>query len=100
MMRSQFRKQSNHTFPPDIMHLRSFLLLIFISASSIGNAADAEALKKLGAKITETGGVVTQVQARCDTFSEADFRALGEFKTIKNLSLSGKTLTDDTLKLL
>ena len=37
---------------------------------------------------------------KCDAFTEADFRALGSFTTIKNLTISGKTITDDTLALL
>lgn len=63
-------------------------------------AADVEVLHKLGAKVTETGGVVAQVQVKCDNFTEADFRTLGSFTTIKNLTISGKTITDDTLALL
>ncbi len=63
-------------------------------------AADVEALQKLGAKVTETAGAVTQVQVKCDAFTEADFRTLGSFTTIKNLTISGKTITDDTLALL
>ncbi|OYW26899.1 MAG: hypothetical protein B7Z47_07140, partial [Chthoniobacter sp. 12-60-6] len=57
-------------------------------------------LQKLGAKVTETAGVITQVQVKCDDFTEADFRTLGSFTTIKNLTISGKTITDDTLALL
>lgn len=63
-------------------------------------AADVESLKKLGAKVTETAGVVTQVQVKCDSFTEADFRTLGSFTTIKDLMISGKTITDDMLALL
>ncbi len=63
-------------------------------------AADVESLQKLGAKVTETAGVVTQVQVKCDDFTEADFRTLGSFTTIKNLTISGKTITDDTIALL
>lgn len=63
-------------------------------------AADVESLQKLGAKVTETAGAVTQVQVKCDAFTEADFRTLGSFTTIKNLTISGKTITDDTLALL
>ncbi|WP_395739065.1 hypothetical protein [Prosthecobacter sp.] len=63
-------------------------------------AADVAALQKLGAKVTEAGGVVTQVQVDCEKFSEADFRTLGGFTTIKNLSISGKTITDETIGLL
>ena len=63
-------------------------------------AADVESLKKLGAKVTETAGVVTQVSVKCDAFTAADFRTLGSFTTIKDLTISGKTITDDTLALL
>lgn len=63
-------------------------------------AADLESLKTLGAKVTETAGAVTQVQVKCDTFTEADFRTLGSFTTIKDLTISGKTVTDETLALL
>ena len=63
-------------------------------------AADVASLQKLGAKITETAGVVTQVLVKCDAFTEADFRTLGSFTTLKNLSISGKPITDDTLALL
>lgn len=73
-------------------------ILAFIATSL--QAADADALKDLGAKVTETGGVVTQVQVKCDAFTEADFRTLGSFTTIKDLSISGKTITDETLALL
>lgn len=61
---------------------------------------DAQMLVKLGAKITGTGGTVTQVQVKCDAFTEADFKTLGSFTTIKDLTISGKTITDDTIALL
>jgi len=63
-------------------------------------AADLESLKALGAKVTETAGVVTQVQVKCDTFTEASFRMLASLTTIKDLTIGGKTVTDETLALL
>jgi len=63
-------------------------------------ATDAATLKKLGANVSETGGVITQVQVKCDAFTEADFRTLGACGTIKKLTLSGKAVTDSTLALL
>lgn len=63
-------------------------------------AADLESLKTLGAKVTETAGAVTQVQVKCEAFTEADFRTLGTFTTIRDLTISGKTITDETLALL
>ena len=75
---------------------RILIPLIFASVSY----ADIGPLQKLGAKITETQGVITQVNVKCDAFSEADFRTLGSCKTIKDLTISGKTITDETLALL
>lgn len=63
-------------------------------------AADTAVLEKLGAKLTTTGDVVIQVQVKCDTFTAADFQTLGNFTAIKKLTLSGKTVTDETLALL
>ena len=79
------------------MKLLSLLLLALCGCLQ---AADVESLKKLGAKVTESGGVVTQVNVKCDAFTEADFRMLGSFTTIKDLTISGKTITDYTLALL
>lgn len=77
------------------------LLLAFaVVASHLPAAPQTEALKKLGATVTETGGAVTQVQVKCDTFTEDDFRTLGQYTTIRKLSISGKTITDATLPLL
>lgn len=64
------------------------------------SAGDVQALHRLGAKFTLTGGVVTQANVRCDAFTQAEFRELGRFRTIKDLTISGKTITDDTLPLL
>jgi hypothetical protein len=85
------------------MHLRLllFLSLTFLTTTAPSPAADVAALKKLGAQVTEKDGVVVQVQVKCDTFTEADYRLLGEFKSIKMLSVSSaKTLTDEMLALL
>lgn len=78
----------------------SLAVALLFAAQFSAAAPDADALKKLGAKVTETGGVVTQVQVKCDAFTEAEFRALGACATIKKLAISGKTITDETLPLL
>ncbi|MFM2176676.1 MAG: hypothetical protein RL015_774 [Verrucomicrobiota bacterium] len=72
----------------------SFFLTVHLSA------ADLADLQKLGAKVTQTTGVVTQVHVKCDSFTETDFKTLGSFTTIKDLTISGKTITDSTLALL
>lgn len=76
-----------------------FCLLLSSVTFSV-SAAYKAALEKLGAKVVETGGVITQIQVKCDAFTEADFRTLGQVTTLKNLTLSGKTITDETLALL
>lgn len=75
-------------------------LLCVLLLFAVSTFAAVESLQKLGAKVTQTGGVVTQVQVKCDAFTEADFKALGSFTTIKDLTISGKTITDDTIVLL
>lgn len=77
-----------------------FFVVLLSAMCGCLRAADVASLHKLGAKVTETAGAVTQVQVKCDAFTEADFRTLGSFTTIKNLTISGKTITDDTLALL
>ena len=74
-----------------------FLILLLSSQSAV---ADIEALQKLGAKVTQAAGVITQVNVKCDAFTEADFKKLGSLTSIKDLTISGKTITDSTLALL
>jgi len=76
------------------------LPFVFLTSIAFSHAADITVLEKMGAKVVQTAGVVTQVQVKCDTFTEADFRTLGSFATIKDLTISGKTITDSTLPLL
>lgn len=57
-------------------------------------------LEKLGAKVTTTKGVVTQIQVKTDDFTPDDFRTLGRVTTLKKLTMSGKKITDETLPLL
>ena len=64
---------------------------------------DVDALRALGAEVTETGGAITRVSFKdCARLGEAEYRKLGGLKTLKSLTLYGgkKTLTDATLPLL
>ena len=79
-----------------LVSMKFFSVLLCALAGCL-QAADVESLKKLGAKVAEA---VTQVQVKCDAFTEVDFKTLGSFTTIKDLTISGKTITDDTLALL
>lgn len=82
------------------MPLMKLVVVLLSALCGCLQAADVASLEKLGAKVTETNGVVTQAQVKCDVFTEADFRTLGSYTTIKNLTISGKTITDETLALL
>lgn len=79
--------------------MNQLLYICFLSALHAA-AADVDSLIKLGAKVTQKSGVVCQVQVKCDAFTEADFRTLGSFTTIKDLTISGKMITDETLPML
>lgn len=83
--------------PSRFMRLMKILLLALLLPVAALFANDAESLRKLGAKVTESAGVVTQVNVKCDAFTEADFKSLGSCTTIKDLTISGKTITDSTL---
>ncbi len=64
---------------------------------------DVDALRALGAEVTEAGGVVTRVSFKdCSKLGEAEYRKLGSIRTLQALTLYGgkKTLTDATLPLL
>lgn len=78
----------------------AFVFLFCLGSLVTVTASDVEPLQKLGAKVTALGGVVTQVQVKCDAFTADDFRTLGSFTTIKDLTISGKTITDSTIALL
>jgi len=68
----------------------------------LGFADDAEIarlLKEKGAKIGETKGAITTLDAAdCSAWTEADFRQLGQLTHLKSLSL-GRGVTDTTLPL-
>jgi len=79
--------------------MKALLLSLLLPFASLF-AADASALAQLGAKVVQKAGVVTQVQVKCDAFSADDFKMLGTFTGITDLTISGKTITDETLPLL
>lgn len=83
------------------MTLNPLLIALSLMAPTVFAAAPGqEALEKLGAKVTVTGGVVTQVQVDVSKFTEADYRTLAGVTSIKQLSTDGKTLNDANLPLL
>jgi hypothetical protein len=75
-------------------------------AAGIARADDeaiARRLEELGAKVTRSGGVVTQVELRdCSKLGRDEFEQIGRLQGLKRLTLFGKChgLTDDTLPLL
>jgi hypothetical protein len=63
--------------------------------------AAAEQLRKAGAEVTFTKGVITGVAVKdLAKFTEADFETLGRLVNLKTLSTSGEALNDKTLSYL
>lgn len=72
-----------------------------LAAVSVALAApDAEALRKLGCKVTEKDGEIIELNAEAATFGDSEYRLIGGCPTLRKLTLNGKSLTDATLPLL
>ena len=63
-------------------------------------ATELENLRSLGATWTEQDGVITQLKADCKDFEDAHYKFIGSIKTLKMLSISGKSMNDDQLEML
>ncbi|MEN9572309.1 MAG: hypothetical protein RL514_164 [Verrucomicrobiota bacterium] len=64
------------------------------------DAKVAATLRELGGQVTEAGGAVTRVSFKdCSKLGDAEFKAIGQLKSLKSLTLYGscKGLTDTTL---
>ena len=92
---------------PMIRRLFPFSLVAFILCGSASAKADdkaiAELLKSKGATIVEKNGVVEQVTFKdSKALSEAEYKAIGHLRGLKNLTLYGSChgLNDATLPLL
>ncbi|HYG78090.1 MAG TPA: hypothetical protein VEK08_23995 [Planctomycetota bacterium] len=75
----------------------AFACLFSLSLLSLRAETPAEKLKALGAKVTEAGGVVTQVQVDAAKFTADDYKTLNACTQIKKLTINGKTLNDAAL---
>lgn len=76
-------------------------LLCVLSSSLADDATVSKQLAALGGKIVEKGGTVTSVEFRdCSKLGEAEFRAIGELKQLKSLTLYNKCggLNDSTIQ--
>ena len=74
--------------------------LALFNTASAEDASVAASLRALGGQITETGGVVTKVFFKdCSKLGDAEFRQIGQLKSLKGLTLYGscKGLNDQTL---
>lgn len=72
----------------------------FLVTASALAAPSAESLLKLGGKVVEKQGVITELTVDAKAFTPDDFKLIGSCTTLKKLTLNGNTLTDDTLPLL
>lgn len=55
---------------------------------------------KINAKIQVRDGAVHSLSANCDGYTDQEYQLIGQLKTLKSLSLSGKDLNDEQLKML
>ncbi|GDY21173.1 hypothetical protein LBMAG56_25190 [Verrucomicrobiota bacterium] len=91
-----------HPFLPSRLTacLLALLALAHTSIATASDAATATKLRALGAQVTEAAGAVTRVVFKdCSKLGDAEFRDLGQLKSLKALTLYGKChgLTDQTL---
>ena len=64
------------------------------------DATVAATLRAVGGEVTQSGGAVTKISFRdCSKLGDAEFKAIGQLKSLKSLTLYGKChgLTDVTL---
>ncbi len=90
------------------MKLNSLALSLFTVMVSVGlptslladDAGTAAALRSLGGQVTETAGAVTKISFKdCSKLGDAEFKQIGQLKSLKSLTLYGKCngLNDQTL---
>jgi hypothetical protein len=89
------------------MKIFAWMVLVFAGlnfGALCEDAPTAEALKAIGAvKVTEKGGAITGIEFReCSKLGAAEFKLIGQVKTLKTLTMFGscKGLNDETLPLL
>ena len=75
-------------------------LLLVTGIAVADDAAVAATLRALGGQVTEAGGVVTKIFFKdCSKLGDAEFKQIGQLKSLKGLTLYGQChgLTDATL---
>lgn len=96
-------QDSSVWFAPQVSRravLCAVVLARFVSSATADDMKVAASLRELGGQVTEAGGAVTKVSFRdCSKLGEAEFKAIGQLKSLKSLTLYGscKGLTDETL---
>ncbi len=74
--------------------------LLLPCAASLADEPDRAALSAMGAVLKESNGVITGLQVECTNLTDDDYRRIGEIKSLKSLSISGKAMLDKHLELL
>jgi len=80
--------------------LTTLTLLAWPTALRADDAATAATLRALGGEVAQTGGAVTKIYFKdCSRLGAAEFKQIGQLKSLKSLTLYGKChgLTDETL---
>lgn len=77
------------------------LSLVLLQAGSVSAAQpNAANLEELGAQLRESGGEIVDLKADCDRLGDDGYRLIGQIRSLKSLSLSGKAMNDDQLAML
>lgn len=101
MIRNQQKQNKRRAKAVDLSSRIPLLaLLVTASLTTVSAQPSVPELQKLGGKIREEKGLVVELTVETDTFTEADYRLIGQCTGLKKLTLNGKTLTDITLPLL
>ncbi|PQO26149.1 hypothetical protein C5Y96_22140 [Blastopirellula marina] len=76
------------------------LLIVLTPVLVLAAEPDQAAFDKINAKVQVRDGAVYSLSANCDGYTDQEYQLIGQLKTLKSLSLSGKELNDEQLKML
>lgn len=76
------------------------VIVALLPALLLAAEPNQAAFDKINAKIQVRDGAVYSLSANCDGYTDQEYQLIGQLKTLKSLSLSGKDLNDEQLKML
>lgn len=76
------------------------LFIALFPALLLAAEPNQAAFEKINAKVQVRDGAVHSLSANCDGYTDQEYQLIGQLKTLKSLSISGKDLNDEQLKML